>query len=177
MRIDARFHSRHWLALIPLLAALQAAAMEPTPVREADAACAGCHEKIFQSYLATPMANASGLAGENLHPGTFMHVKSGMEYRIVVNDKQDELQYRSVRATDVDGAVPLRYFLGSGHLGATYLYSIGDFLFDRSEIWRWPTTRRCSKATGRASRWCGSNSALCATNWPTTRRDWMPWVT
>jgi tetratricopeptide (TPR) repeat protein len=135
MRTDVRRRSLYWVALIPLLGALQASAVQPTPVREADAVCTKCHEKIFWSYLATPMANASGLAAEKLEPGTFVHSRSGTEYKITAGDKQGELEYRSLQTTDATGKVPLLYFLGSGHLGTTYLFSTGDFLFESPIAW------------------------------------------
>ncbi len=79
------------LLLIPLIAALQAAALQPTPVRQADAGCARCHEKIFRSYLATPMANASGLAMVKLRLGTFVHSRSGTEYKVTARNNQGTL--------------------------------------------------------------------------------------
>src|ERR1700693_8557 len=53
-----------------------------TPVGTADASCGQCHAKILHSYLATPMANASGLAGERLKTGAFEHKLSGVKYRL-----------------------------------------------------------------------------------------------
>jgi len=120
---------------MPLLLSLYAWAGQPTPVREADAACARCHARISRSYLTTPMANASGLATENLHPGGFLHSPSATEYKVSLNGNQGELAYRSLKAPEKFGKLPLLYFLGSGHLGTTYLYAIGDFLFESPIAW------------------------------------------
>lgn len=118
-----------------------AASVHPvaTPVRVADAVCARCHAAIFKTYLATPMANASGTAGEKLHTGTFMHAASSTEYRISEGTNQAVLSYRPVRSPDEAREFPLDYFLGSGHLGTTYLYSIGDFLFESPIAWYGPS--------------------------------------
>jgi hypothetical protein len=122
----------HFITSMPAAFASEAA---PTPVQEADAACARCHEKIVRSYLDTPMANASGIALEKLHPGTFTHAASGIEYTIAEHDHRGELAYRSRDGSTVTGDFPLSYFLGSGHLGTTYLYSLGGFLFESPVAW------------------------------------------
>jgi predicted CXXCH cytochrome family protein len=111
----------------------------PTPVREADAACARCHAAIFKSYLTTPMANASGLATEKLHAGDFVHGPSSTEYTISLRDNYAVLSYRSLKSPNVREELPLSYFLGSGHLGTTYLYSIGNFLFESPVAWYGPS--------------------------------------
>lgn len=133
MRTETR--RRYWIALIPLFVALQALAVQPTPVPQADAVCAKCHEEIFRTYLATPMANASGLAMDKLEPGTLAHTRSGTEYKVTIVDKQPQLEYRSLRDPNAAGKVALLYFLGSGHLGITYLYSTGGFLFESPVAW------------------------------------------
>ena len=84
------------------------------------------------------MANASGLAPGNLHPGTYTHSRSSSEYSISFHGDQAELAYRSVKEPQVAGNRPLLYFLGSGHLGTTYLYSINNFLFESPVAWYAP---------------------------------------
>src|SRR5438270_260001 len=138
MRIEVSLTLRNWLWLVPLLAGPHVAA-QPTGVRDADAKCASCHVKIFNSYLTTPMANASGLAMKKLRAGTFVHSGSQMEYKIGARDNHAELAYRSLKSPGVAGKVTLSYFLGSGHLGTTYLYSIGDFLFESPIAWYGPS--------------------------------------
>jgi Flp pilus assembly protein TadD len=123
------------LTSISLMMVLQSAALQPTPVREADAKCAPCHATIYQSYLNTPMANASGLAMDKLRPGTYLHPRSNTEYNIAARDGGVELAYRSLSEPGVAGKMRLDYFLGSGHLGTTYLYSIGDYLFESPIAW------------------------------------------
>jgi predicted CXXCH cytochrome family protein len=112
---------------IPRIAQSQA-----TPVREADAQCAGCHAEIYRKYLTTPMANASGLATENLRTATFLHPPSGVEYKISTVNGKALLASRSPNGSE---GFTLTYFLGSGHLGTTYLYSIGNYLFESPVAW------------------------------------------
>lgn len=114
-------------------------AVEPTPVRDADAACGRCHAEIMRNYLATPMANASGVATENVQPGAFLHKTSGTEYRVTKVDAHIELTYRSKTLPGGGGEVPLSYFLGSGHLGTTYLYSVDAYLFESPIAWYEPS--------------------------------------
>ena len=123
------------LVSISLMMVLRSAAVQPTPVRDADAKCAPCHAPIYHRYLNTPMANASGLAMEKLRPSTYLHSRSNIEYDIAALDGGAELAYRSLSAPGIAGDVRLEYFLGSGHLGTTYLYSIGDYLFESPVAW------------------------------------------
>jgi tetratricopeptide (TPR) repeat protein len=127
------------MLLILLITSLHPTNLSPTPVREADAICERCHAKIVHSYLTTPMANASGLAMEKLRTGTFANARSGMEYKVSLSGDHGELGYRSLNAPSEAGGLPLNYFLGSGHLGTTYLYAIGDFLFESPIAWYAPS--------------------------------------
>src|SRR5215469_11709449 len=111
MRIDEDFCVLICLPFIAMTTAIHAAELEPSPVREADAACARCHEKIFRSYLDTPMANASGLAMEKARHGTFIHAASGTEYRIEVRNNREELDYKSRDESIGSSKLPLSYFL------------------------------------------------------------------
>src|ERR1700759_456102 len=90
-----------------------AQAFQVTPVRVADAQCEKCHKQIFQKYLATPMAHASGTAAENLIPGKFLHAPSGADYSISDVHGEPHLFFRSNRNPDISGEYPLNYFLGS----------------------------------------------------------------
>jgi predicted CXXCH cytochrome family protein len=110
-------------------------AFQASPVRIADAECAKCHKEIFQKYLSTPMARASGRAEENLIPGTFLHAPSGVEYSVSAAKGQPHLAFRSKSDPHISGEYPLNYFLGSGHLGTTYLYELNHYLFESPVAW------------------------------------------
>src|SRR5438270_2517104 len=121
--------------IFALLSSAMAHALQVSPVRIADAECAKCHKEIFQRYLSTPMARASGRAEENLIPGTFLHVASGVDYSVSGEKGQPRLAFRSRRNPHLSGEYPLSYFLGSGHLGTTYLYELNHYLFESPVAW------------------------------------------
>lgn len=106
-----------------------------TPVRVADAACERCHEKIYRSYLQTPMANASGLATERLIPAEYEHKSSQIQYTLSNKDGKAVLAWRDLRDPAASGHRDLSYFLGSGHLGTTWLYSMNHYLFESPVAW------------------------------------------
>jgi hypothetical protein len=120
---------------LALLCGVGAVAEQPpanvaTPVSTADASCGACHAEILHSYLSTPMANASGLAAERLKTGAFDHKPSGMRYALSVEGQKLMLTYRDENDPWIAASHQLEYFLGSGHLGLTYLYSLNDYLFE-----------------------------------------------
>ncbi|HLY42969.1 MAG TPA: tetratricopeptide repeat protein [Terracidiphilus sp.] len=104
-------------------------------MREADASCAKCHAEIYRKYLATPMANASGAAADELRTGTFLQKTTGVEYTISSDKGYATLAYELPGTTGAPISRKLTYFLGSGHLGTTYLYSIGSYLFESPIAW------------------------------------------
>lgn len=63
------------------------------PVRTADAACGACHRGILESYLKTPMGNASGLAEDRLLPGVYRDGPSGMTYGVEQEARGAVLRY------------------------------------------------------------------------------------
>jgi tetratricopeptide (TPR) repeat protein len=101
-----------------------------TGVQTVDSACARCHREIFLSYIMTPMANASGSAAERAIGGAFHHTNSAVNYRVTVDGGDPRLTYQLPGTPPVQGSVKFDYFLGSGHLGTTYLYSIDGYLFE-----------------------------------------------
>jgi tetratricopeptide (TPR) repeat protein len=76
------------------------------------------------------MANASGLAEERLKTGAFDHKPSGVNYRLSLHDSQLILTYKDPKDPETTASRKLEYFLGSGHLGLTYLYSLNGYLFE-----------------------------------------------
>jgi hypothetical protein len=101
-----------------------------TSVRETDAVCAKCHEEIFRRYLATPMANASGLAVDGLEAGSFAHEPSGVEYRMFIDTNEAWISYNRADDERMHGKQKLEYFMGSGNHGRTYLYSVNGYWFE-----------------------------------------------
>lgn len=107
----------------------------PTSVRIADASCAKCHAEIYKRYLATPMANASGAASERPHPSTTVRSAVGVEYNFEYSASDGRATLRSRKDGGDSRTESLEYFLGSGHLGTTYLYAIDGFLFESPIAW------------------------------------------
>jgi predicted CXXCH cytochrome family protein len=108
---------------------------QATPVRQADASCQPCHESIFGSYLSTPMANASGAAAENLKTANWTNRSSGVMYSISQGPDGATLVSRDPAHPSATQERRLSYFLGSGHLGVTYLYSVDGYLFESPVAW------------------------------------------
>lgn len=118
-----------------LLVAFHTAAPQATSVSATDAPCARCHAQIYQSYLHTPMANASGVAADNLKPGTYVHQASGVAYTIATVSGAPTLSWHDLHTPEADQKAELSYFLGSGHLGITWLYSVDRYLFESPVAW------------------------------------------
>ena len=100
------------------------------PPKIADARCEACHEEIFRKYVTTPMANASGPSAEKFKTGTYINKSSGISYAFVSKNGQPVLSYQDTRNSQISGEWDLDFFLGSGHLGVTYLYSVNGYLFE-----------------------------------------------
>jgi predicted CXXCH cytochrome family protein len=86
------------------------------------------------------MANASGPAKDKPIPGTFAHSSSGLNYGVSFSKDQPLLAIRDPHTPgsnepSANEQRNLSYFLGSGHLGTTYLYSIDKFLFESPVAW------------------------------------------
>ncbi len=63
-------------------------------------------------------------------PGGFSHATSGVEYRVSVESDALWLSYERAGDASLRGRQRLDYFLGSGHLGVTYLYTIHGYLLE-----------------------------------------------
>jgi len=109
---------------------------DPAPTEYVgDAVCAKCHGAISDSYKRTPMAHASGPAGENFIPADFTHPESGVHYRIYQDNGRVWLSFDRGGANPVHGKRELLYYLGSGRRGMTYLFADDGFLFESPINW------------------------------------------
>ncbi len=104
------------------------------PAQNPDKPCAGCHQKIYDTYQSTPMARASGAAADGLLPGEFTHAASGVHYRLFLRDDRAWLSYDRRNAT-LKGEQELSYFVGSGQRGRTYLFQKDGFWFESPVNW------------------------------------------
>jgi len=119
--------------------------------RDPNVACAGCHQAIYERYRKTPMANASGLAADGFLPGKFTHAASGITYQMLEKDGRVYLTFsregsipREGSAAPAGGVVgdralsgqrELRYFVGSGKRGRTYLFEQEGYWFEIPVNW------------------------------------------
>ena len=103
------------------------------PVASSDAACAGCHQAIYDRYRQTPMANGSGPAMQGLLTGSFHHGPSGVDYRVFVEDGRAVMSYdrpATAKTNGLSGRRELLFTIGSGHRGRTYLYEEAGLWFE-----------------------------------------------
>lgn len=104
-----------------------------------NAECARCHRAIYERYRKTPMANASGPAAAGFLPGEFTHAASGVTYRLEETDGRVYLSFErdenAGRDWPLKGRRELRYFLGSGRRGRTYLFEQDGYWFEIPVNW------------------------------------------
>jgi predicted CXXCH cytochrome family protein len=94
--------------------------------------CATCHREIFEAYGKTGMARSSGAVAGIESEGSFAHKPSGVAYRVY---RQDAAARFSFNVAGVQGSRPLEYFIGSGAVGRSYLYSVDGFLYQAPVSW------------------------------------------
>lgn len=87
------------------------------------------------------MANASGPAADRLTPGSFDHASSHVDYTLEKVNGEPILAWHNQGASGGSGQWDLSYFLGSGHLGTTWLYSVNHYLFESPVAWYSATGR------------------------------------
>jgi predicted CXXCH cytochrome family protein len=132
------------LAFVPLLAkqaskrATTAVGAQQPPAETryvGNEPCKSCHADIYGSYSLTAMARASGPATQDLIPGDFRHVASGVHYQIYAENDAAWLRFERPDDPTVRGTRRLQYFIGSGHRGRTYLFATDGFFFEAPVNW------------------------------------------
>jgi hypothetical protein len=81
------------------------------------------------------MAQASGPAIDGLITGEMEQRRAGVIYRVDEVDGAAWLSFASRRDPEVRGKRQLRYYIGSGKRGRTYLFSIDGFWFESPVNW------------------------------------------
>jgi Tetratricopeptide repeat/Cytochrome c554 and c-prime len=94
--------------------------------------CATCHRAIADAYRATGMARSSGEVTGIETEGSFPHKPSGVRYRVY---RKGSAAWFSFDLGDVHGSRRLEYFIGSGTVGRSYLYSVDRFLYQAPVSW------------------------------------------
>jgi tetratricopeptide (TPR) repeat protein len=109
-----------------------------------NAVCAGCHQAIYERYRKTAMANASGPAEDGFLPGGFTHSESGVTYKMAERNGRVYLQFAREAAAaqpggsddrSLHGQRELKYFIGSGKRGRTYLFEQDGYWFETPVNW------------------------------------------
>jgi predicted CXXCH cytochrome family protein len=101
-----------------------------------NAACAACHDEIYERYRKTPMANASGPAVDGVMAADFRHAASGIHYEVREQAGRLWMSYdRDEAARPLHGRQELRYFIGSGKRGRTYLFEQDGYWFEAPINW------------------------------------------
>ena len=96
------------------------------------AVCATCHQEIAEAYRATGMARSSGEVIGIESEGAFAHQSSGVRYRVF---RKDAAAWFGFDFAGVQGSRRLEYFVGSGSVGRSYLYSVDGFLYQAPVSW------------------------------------------
>ena len=101
-----------------------------TPVREADAVCGKCHQEIFRRYLEHPWQTPAAWlqTAYLLEASITRRQELTIRYRIRMESLW--LNYSRPGDPGLQGSQKLDYFLGSGHLGITYLYSVNGYFLE-----------------------------------------------
>ena len=99
-------------------------------VSNPDAACATCHQAIYDHYERTPMARGSGSALDGFEPGATHHQPSGIDYRVFLRDGAAWMSFSRSGSDALSGERRLAYFIGSGQKGRTYLYQLDGQWFE-----------------------------------------------
>ena len=119
---------------LALAAWLQAGAARPAADGEAGSTvCAECHAKIYQSYMQSGMARSSGRVGtdgfgDSFSAGEFQDEALGARYKVTGGTAAYKLEFAR-ETTGVRGERMLRWFVGSGSVGRSYLFAQDGFVF------------------------------------------------
>jgi predicted CXXCH cytochrome family protein len=119
-----------WCGSVPKEAVVHANARERATLENPDAACATCHQAIYDNYRHTDMARGSGVAMSGLIAGDFHHTPSDVDYRVFERDGEAWMSYSRATTAASDaahgtltGKRRLEFYVGSGHRGRTYLFT------------------------------------------------------
>lgn len=120
------------LQLITIRSGAQINSTQPTYV--GNSACVECHSSIYASYSRHPMALDSGPV-ESETPlgkpfkGSFRNKASSIYYQIYREGNRTLFGYERSDDPTTHGKQELNYFVGSGRVGRSYLYSLDGYLY------------------------------------------------
>jgi tetratricopeptide (TPR) repeat protein len=125
--------------------------MAPLPGEVDSTTCAGCHAGIYRKYSVTGMARSSGRTAlgpfqEGFDHAAFRDGVSGVDYRVKPAPGGYQLEFER-SAKGLRGQRLLQWFIGSGRVGRSYLFSMDGFLF-QSPVSYYSATRKWGISPG-----------------------------
>ncbi|HYM10326.1 MAG TPA: tetratricopeptide repeat protein [Bryobacterales bacterium] len=121
--------------LLPILSMIAAMGLRAATGEEevGSKTCGSCHAEIYRTYSATSMARSSGRVGEGAFVESFDRAHfsdpaSGADYRVSLSAEGYRLEF-SRESASVRGERILRWFVGSGRVARSYVFSLDGFLF------------------------------------------------
>jgi Flp pilus assembly protein TadD len=104
-----------------------------------DAACAGCHRDQAETYSRHPMGRSFAAVDPRDPAGSFSPFEK-LGFRFSAERRRDDVVHRAERLDHqgrpvVAAEVAVRYVLGSGTRGRSYLFQRGDHLFQSPVSW------------------------------------------
>ena len=93
--------------------------------------CATCHPKEAARFGKSPMGNSLG-APASMQGGQVVHRRSGS---VVTIKESDGTMTHTLFAQGSTVEYPIRYQIGAGLMGRTYVIQLGDYLFESPASW------------------------------------------
>ena len=93
--------------------------------------CASCHQKQSARFLATPMGK-SLIPPETLTPGKITHERSNS---VITIDYANRSMVHKLSESGLTAEYAVRYQVGGGLMGSSFLVQIGDYQFESPASW------------------------------------------
>jgi hypothetical protein len=114
------------LAILPFTLIASSALAAP------DEVCAKCHAEIYRSYEASPMAQSSGAVDAAHAPAAAPFSASGASFQVVPQTPGPEIR---IAEGGESASHRLRYFIGAGVTGRSYIWESDQYLFQSPVAW------------------------------------------
>lgn len=102
-----------------------------TGAQAASPDCAFCHQKENAYFLATPMGK-SLVFPETKSPGKITHERS---HSVITIEYPNRRMVHSLSESGLTAGYTVRYQVGGGLMGSSFLVQIGDYLFESPASW------------------------------------------
>jgi predicted CXXCH cytochrome family protein len=119
------------VATIASLGILTASLLFFVPDANAAPVCAKCHQTEATSFLATPMGK-SLIAPASLPTGRITHERS---HSVITTEERNGKMIHMLSENGLTAEYPLRYQIGGGLMGSSFLVEMGSYLFESPASW------------------------------------------